>query len=214
MVEHMRVRINFAKTDAMRYTSHLDLYRAWERLMRRAGLPLGYTQGFSPHPRINLACALPLGFTSEAEVVDIWLEHFYPTDEIMRALQGATPPGLDIQDVETIDDRSPTLQVVLQSAEYIMTLLETVPDLDQRLQSLLRESALPRVRRDKPYDLRPLILDAACLAPDASGKQRLFARLSAREGATGRPEELLAALQIDPLAARVHRTRLVFAESV
>ena len=58
----------------MRFTGHLDLHRAWERTFRRAGLPLAYSQGFNPHPRLNLASALPLGFTSEGEVIDVWLE--------------------------------------------------------------------------------------------------------------------------------------------
>ena len=55
----MRARITFAKTEAMRYTGHLDLARALERTLRRAGLPLSYTQGFTPRARLHLACALP-----------------------------------------------------------------------------------------------------------------------------------------------------------
>ena len=66
----IRLRIVFAKTEAMRYTSHLDLHRTWERTIRRANLPLAYSQGYNPHPRINLASALPLGFTSDCEVVE------------------------------------------------------------------------------------------------------------------------------------------------
>ena len=57
---------HFSKTDAMRYTGHLDLHRAWERTFRRAGLPLAYTQGFSPHPRINLACRPAAGLYQPA----------------------------------------------------------------------------------------------------------------------------------------------------
>ena len=87
MQRPMRVRITFAKTDAMRFTGHLDLHRAWERTFRRAGLPLAYTQGFSPHPRINLASALPLGFTSERELVDIWLEQELPASAVTAALE-------------------------------------------------------------------------------------------------------------------------------
>src|SRR5512145_2496762 len=106
----MRIRITFAKTTAMRYTGHLDLYRTWERTMRRARLPLAYTQGFRPHPRINLASALPLGFTGEREVVDIWLEQELPVDHIVEALQDASPPGLQVLEVESLDAKAPTLQ--------------------------------------------------------------------------------------------------------
>jgi len=97
----MRLRIHFAKTEAMRYTGHLDLHRAWERTFRRAMLPLAYSQGFRPHPRINLGCALPLGFTSQDEVVDIWLEQSNPIQEIESALQSAIPPGIQLQVEQT-----------------------------------------------------------------------------------------------------------------
>ena len=89
----MRVRITFSKTPAMRYTGHLDLHRAWERAFRRAGLPLAYSQGFHPGPRLNLACALPLGFTSECEIVDAWLDGDLALSEIETALTGALPPA-------------------------------------------------------------------------------------------------------------------------
>jgi radical SAM-linked protein len=206
----MRIRINFKKTYAMRYTGHLDLHRAWERTFRRSGLPLAYSQGFHPQPKINLACALPLGFTSQCEVVDIWLEQTLPITEITQALEAALPPGLQITHIEEIDPHAPSLQTQVQSAEYIITLLEYFADLDSRVKILSSSESLLRERRGKPYDLRPLIEDLRCLPDDESGHQRLHVRLAAREGATGRPEEVLNAINISPLSARVHRTALVF----
>jgi radical SAM-linked protein len=205
----MRLRISFAKTSHMRYTGHLDVYRAWERLMRRACLPLAYTQGFSPHPRINLASALPLGFTSEAEIVDVWLENELPLTEISAALQRAAPPGLKISLVEILDERAPTLQTILEASEFVITLLEPVADLDERIAAIIQTNEIRRERRGKAYDLRPLLLGLEVLPEDEKGCQRLLCRLAAREAATGRPEELLSALGIDPLAARIHRTRLL-----
>ena len=70
----MRIRVTFSKTYHMRYTSHLDVHRTWERTLRRARLPLAYSQGFNPRPKINLAAALPLGFTSDCEIVEFWLD--------------------------------------------------------------------------------------------------------------------------------------------
>jgi radical SAM-linked protein len=64
----MRLRITFSKTGSLRYTGHLDLQTVWERTARRAGLPLAYTQGFHPGPRIQIASALPLGFIGHAEI--------------------------------------------------------------------------------------------------------------------------------------------------
>ena len=82
-----RYRITFTKDEAQRFTSHLDLHRAWGRLLRRAGLPLLYSQGFNPRPRIQLSTALPLGCTSEHELADIWLTEEIPCSEILERLQ-------------------------------------------------------------------------------------------------------------------------------
>ncbi|MFN8461848.1 MAG: TIGR03936 family radical SAM-associated protein [Anaerolineales bacterium] len=70
----MRIRITFSKQGALRYTGHLDLHKLWERAARRAELPLAYSQGFHPQPKMSLASALPLGFSSTCEVLDMRLE--------------------------------------------------------------------------------------------------------------------------------------------
>jgi radical SAM-linked protein len=205
-----RLRITFAKTEAMRFTGHLDLHHTWERTFRRARLPLAYSQGFNPHPRLNLASALPLGFTSQDEVIDVWLEQAITPDAVRQALDPALPPGLKVLDIQVIDPRRPALQSELEASDFTITLLEICPDLEQRCQALLQTASLPRVRRDKAYDLRPLILALEALPADEQGHPRLFLRLAAREGATGRPEEVLAALDIPAEATRTHRTCLIF----
>ncbi len=206
----MRLRITFAKTDEMRFTGHLDLHRTWERIFRRAGLPLAYSQGFHPQPRINLASALPLGFTSEAELADVWLETTLPLDHIRKALTPALPPGLKLIEIQEADLRAPSLQTQVVASEYLVTLLDPVEHLDERILEVISASSLPRDRRGKKYDLRPLILELARLPDDEKGRGRLKMRLTAVEGATGRPEEVLIALDIAPEAARVHRTSLYF----
>ena len=206
----MRIRITFSKTPAMRYTGHLDLYRTWERTMRRARLPLAYTQGFRPHPRINLASALPLGFTGAQEVVDIWLEQVLPVEHIEETLLESSPPGMQILSVESVDAKAPTLQTQVEASEFTLTFLDPLPELETRMDEVLSALTLPRERRGKSYDLRPLIQGIERLPDDADGHQRLRIRLSAREGATGRPEELILALGGEPEAVRVHRERLIF----
>ena len=206
----MRIRLTFSKTEAMRYTGHLDLHRTWERTFRRACLPLAYSQGFHPQPRLNLACALPLGFTSQCEVLDAWLETDLPLAEIAASLAPALPPGLLIQDIAEVDGRGPALQTQVQSADFIITLLDAPADLDERLVGLLSAAQILRQRRGKPYDLRPLIEKLEHLPTPAGAQQQLSTRLAAREAATGRPEELLAALDIPFEKTRVHRTGLVF----
>ena len=206
----IRLRITFAKTPAMRYTGHLDLHRAWERTFRRAGLPLAYSQGFNPHPRLNLASALPLGFTGEAEVIDAWLDEDLPLSEVQSALQPALPPGLQLVTIESVDLHLPALQTVLEASEYRLVFLEPFPALEEHVSALLSASSLPRRWRERDYDLRPLVLDIRLLPADSAGLPQLSLRLSAREAATGRPEEVISALGRDPNLARVHRTRLLF----
>jgi radical SAM-linked protein len=206
----MRLRITFAKTEEMRYTGHLDLHRAWERIFRRAELPIAYSQGFHPQPRINLASALPLGFTSQAEVADIWLEETLPLAQVSEALIQALPPGLTLLDASDVEMSAPSLQTQVVASEYIVTLLDPVEKLDERLKEVVNATSLPRERRGKTYDLRPLIEEVVRITDDEQGRACLKMRLAAQEGATGRPEEVLNALDVAPEAARVHRTRLYF----
>lgn len=206
----MRLFITFAKTEVMRYTGHLDLHLTIERTLRRAGLPLAYSQGYNPRPRISLASALPLGFTSQCEVADVRLERTVPIPEIEAALKRASPPGLRFLNIEEIDNRAPVLQTRLVSSEFVITFLDPLPELNTRLDRLWIAKNIPRERRGKIYDLRPLILEIRRMPDDEEGYQRVHVCLAAREGATGRPEEVVLALQGSPSAARIHRIGLNF----
>ncbi len=206
----MRVRITFTKQGALRYIGHLDLHRLWERAMRRADLPLAYSQGFHPHPKISLAAALPLGFSSRGEALDVQLTEEVPIEEIARRLKDNLPPDVQIVKIENVKERAPALQTQVLSAVYEVELTEAVDgsELRRRVEALMNLETLPRERRGKSYDLRPLI-ETISVVSRADGKVCLKMTLAAREGATGRPEEVLSALQIEPETARVERTRLI-----
>lgn len=210
--EKMRVRIWFEKTAAMRYTGHLDLHRAWERTFRRGMLPLAYSQGFNPRPKLNLASALPLGFTSKEEVIDAWLERDLPIEELFTGLAKSLPPGLVVHKIEPIDLHAPSTQTEIEAADYQITLLDPIKDLQAQITALLNSERFFRIRRGKEYDLRPLILELRLVEQDDLGQEKIFLRLRAAEGATGRPEEVIEALGGNPLAARVERIRLIFKE--
>lgn len=208
----MRIRIAFEKNDAIRFTSHLDLHRIWGRTLRRAGLPLAYSKGFNPRPRINLASALPLGFTSKCEFIDIWLESELALADIQFALLLAAPPGIQINRIQEVDMGSPSMQTQVIASEYIVKILEPVPNLAPRLTEILTAKEILRNRRGKDYNLRPLIEDIHRLSEDEDGYQHLHMRLTARESATGRPEEVLDTLGIPPHTAHVCRIKLIFQE--
>lgn len=202
----MRIRITFAKLGALRYTGHLDLHKLWERTARRAELPLAYSQGFHPQPKMNIAAALPLGFSSRCEVLDMRLERDIPLEGLREKLQGTLPTGIQVMMVESVADSAPTLQTEVVSAEYEVVLTEAGfdPGLKRRIESLMATDSIIRTRRGKEYDLRPLI-ETLNLADD-----KIIMKLAAREGATGRPEEVLDVLGIAFEGTRIERTRLIF----
>jgi radical SAM-linked protein len=203
----MRIRITFSKQGALRYTGHLDLHKLWERAARRAELPLAYSQGFHPQPKMNIAAALPLGFSSRCEVMDMRLEKDIPLDSLAETLNNTMPTGIRVLQIEQVDERAPALQTQTLSAEYEVTLTEAVDgsELRRKVDSVMESESIPRTRREKKYDLRPLIEELRIL-PDG----KIFMKLTAKEGATGRPEEVLDMLGIAFEGTRIERTNLIF----
>lgn len=200
----------FAKNGPARFIGHLDLARTLERMLNRAQIPLAYTQGYNPRPRMQLATALPLGFTSECEIADIWLLEEVNPETALQALATKSAPGIELRKLYEVPIKQPALQP--EEGTYLVTLLDQDDEnLKVQVDQLLAAEHLPRERRGKEYDLRPLILSLEVLnGYDIS--QQLLMRLSLLPGKTGRPDEVLAALDRDPLAARIHRTELVLQE--
>src|SRR5213078_2182762 len=91
-----RIRLRYAKRGPMRFTSHRDFARAFERALLRANVPIAYSQGFTPHPKISYASAAPTGAASEAEYLEIGLRASMDPGEVARALDAALSPGLDV----------------------------------------------------------------------------------------------------------------------
>lgn len=208
-----RLRITFAKLGPTRFIGHLDLARALERSLNRAGIPLAYTQGYNPRPRMQLAAALPLGFTSECEIADIWLLERVEPQVACQAMIARMAPGIEIKDVMEADLAEPALQNRVTEAVYTAHITGDV-DRDELLESIAQFTAaesIMRERKGKQYDLRPLVLQLG-LIDDAGGAPNLEMRLSMLPGKTGRPDEVLSALGLDPLAARIHRRRLILAD--
>ena len=202
----MRIRITFSKQGALRYTGHLDLHKLWERAARRAELPLAYSQGFHPQPKISLAAAVPLGFSSTCEVLDMRLERDFALDGLTEQLNETLPPGIRVTSIEQVDERAPALQTQVVEAEYQVELPEQADpsDLKRRIESALASESILRERRGKKYDLRPLIESLEAM------DDKIVMLLAAREGATGRPEEVLDVLGIAFEETRIERTRLIF----
>lgn len=204
-----RIRVHYTKGHSLRFTGHLDLQRLWERLLRRSGLPVRYSQGFHPRARLNLASALPLGFISDSELLDFWMDSPLPLEEVQARLAGAALPGLKILSVEAVPLSEDSLQSRMQSSEYQVSFFDP-QDLDklhQKVRDLLETEQIIRQRRKKTYDLRPLIL---ALEAEGHGEadQGLRMRLLAEPGATGRPDEVLDEMGFGSSQVLVRRTHL------
>jgi radical SAM-linked protein len=214
-----RLRLTLSKEEAIRYISHLDLARALERALIRAGLPVAYSQGFNRRPRLSMAAALPLGYTSEAEMADVWLiEPVEP--ELFRArLAASMPPGMAVKSVAEAPLSAPSLQQLMVESTYRVSFLDPVneAELRGRVEAMLAATSFPLERRrskdsrPKAFDLRPLILAMRLI--EESGAPQLSLRLVQTATQSGRPDDVLSALGLDPLAAKVHRASLKLAES-
>ena len=206
-----RLRITFGKSGALKYTSNLDVAKIWERVLRRAQLPIMYTRGFNTRPRIQLAMPLPLGISSECEILDIALRETIELHEaeLRERLQAVAPAGLSVARIETVDLRESALHSRIESAEYRIHFVDAVPPglLQERIADLLsRESIVVERRRKRKrsvMDLRPLIL-----ALHVDEAQDLIAHLSVGERGNLRPDHLVEQLRLQDYHHHIHRCRL------
>jgi len=198
-----RIRITFSKGEEIRYLSHLDMMRLWKRALRRANVPLAYSQGFNPQPKISLAAPLPVGFTGEEEVMDILLERPVSLNSFARSVKKQIPPGITLKEVREVYMALPSLQSQVRFAEYTISPLDG-EEIGRKIEALLAAEAVPRERGGKKYDLQPLIDD---LRLEGSS---LLMRLKHDSEGAGRPDEVLAALGLERAGKAIHRTRLIF----
>ena len=117
-----RIRLRYARRGRLRFSSHRDFQRALERAIRRAGVPIAYSAGFSPHPKISYANSAPTGAASEAEYVEIGLTRECDPADLRAALDEALPPGLDI--VEAVVARTPDFATRLEASHWLIELPE------------------------------------------------------------------------------------------
>ena len=211
---HQRVRLTFAKGGAMRFTSHLDLARTWERTLRRAEMPLAYSQGFNPRPQIQLAAALPLGYVGKNELMDMILVHPLPLDTISERISAVLPNGLTLIRVEEVPLSAPSLQSQVRSAAYRVYLDGDVSDqaVRDRVTHFLAQNEFPWTRRShkgkvRQIDLRALVKELT-LSETATGQPVLEMRLQHDSELTGRPDEVMAALDLADAVKLIERTEL------
>lgn len=204
-----RIRVLYSKGEELRYTGNLDMHKVWERTFRRAGFQLAYSQGFHPQPKIHQACPLPLGFISNYELLDFWLESDDDLGFIQERLNQSIQPGITILELNNVSLESKPLQTLVRSSVYSVLIENEEPSsaIADRVLALQQQEQCIRTRRGKEYDLLPLI---ESMSVSTTLPVQIDMALSARAGATGRPEEVLDALGIDLADTDVIRTGLLF----
>jgi radical SAM-linked protein len=209
------MRVTFATGESVKYVGHLDLARAWERALRRARLPLSYSQGFHPQPRIQFASALPLGCTGASEVVDIYLNEDLDPAEFLLRLEPALPRGIRPTEAILVPRELPSLQSQVRGAAYRVEVETDEADVafDSRLKAFLARPSAWRERRRGDrlvrYDLRPLVKSLRYRGGCELG-QAFVTEMNSEPAATGRPDELLAELGFAGVARRIERLELTF----
>ena len=155
-----KLRLRYAKRGRLRFSSHRDFQRALERALRRAGVPMAYSAGFSPHPKISYSNSAPTGVASEAEYVEIGVTQLCDPDKLRSALDEALPPGLDI--IEVIVATSSDFSARLEASVWEMEICASAEEVMGAVGELLGSSEVLVERMTKSglrvFDARSAIL--------------------------------------------------------
>src|SRR4030042_1044848 len=209
-----RLRIRFSRGEDIKYISHLDLMRLWQRALNRAGIALAYSEAFNPPPRMSLAAPLSLGVTSDAELMDIVLAKFISPHTFTAAVGRQLPRGIAISGIFNTALTMSSLQSQLRHAEYAVGIStqKGQPEIETAITGLMEKDSLPwQHQRDTgphKYDLRTLI-DELWLIDWRNGGCNIGMRLRCDSNGSGRPEQVAAALGFEKYPESIHRTKLI-----
>ncbi|QGG47249.1 TIGR03936 family radical SAM-associated protein [Heliorestis convoluta] len=211
-----RIRIAFSKEDPVRWLSHLDTQKAFERALRRAQISLVFSEGYNPHPKISFASALAVGVISLGEYVDVEIDPLIENAELVMRLQKAMPEGFRIIDAEIVPPGQPALMALVNRAQYrvkvpllssieekeVQDSIQTSLDLDSWL--VERESKKGLVQkeiRSGVYEVKGTVVE-----------NHLLLEMLVQTGSEGnvRPEEVLSmVVQQKDLPVQLERLRII-----
>ena len=208
-----RLRIRYAKRGRLRFSSHRDFQRAFERALRRAGVPMAYSAGFSPHPKVSYAGAAPTGTASEAEYLEIGVVTRCDPERLRAALDEALPPGLDV--IEVVEAATPDLVGRIQASHWRIELDGVpAPAAADAVAALLAADRVEVSRLTKSgvrtFDAREPLLDARVQPGTGEGPCAILDLVVRHVTPSVRPDDVLVALRqvadlVPPVPARVTR---------
>ena len=213
-----RIRIKFSRNEQLKYIGHLDMMRAWHRILRRANVPLAYSEGFNPHPKMVFASPLALGILSTAELLDVYL-----TNDTLSAVafsemvKRELPDGLSILQTAIVPNELPPLPAVVCKAEYLIkAVCDDAEKLVVDIQAVLDADHIDweQVKKGvvKVYDIREKIFGLS-LVSSSNGIVEVSTLLQCDNTGSGRPEQIAKLLKLEEVIS-ITRTRLVMAEPV
>jgi len=218
-VKAQRLRVRFARGEEVKYITHLDLMRLWERTLRRANIDVACSEGFTPRPRMSLAAPLAVGVTSSGELLDIFLNTRMTPQQFIEEVDKQLPSGIELLEAREMGLRAPSAQSDVRWAEYDVVLPAMECDaVTEATERFLAADSLPWEQlRDKDirkYDIRALVQEL-WLEPRRNPSPEgpvVGMRLRADSGGSGRPEQVTAAMGLpEPLS--IHRRKLILAET-
>lgn len=194
----MRMLLQFQKDASVRHLGLLDLQRTMQRALRRSGLPISYSKGYSPHINMSFASALSVGVPGVAEILDVSLVADVTEAECLEKMNAVLPPALKASAVRLIDDKHPALMGQLKQASYDIHLEGEATDaLCDAIPAFLAQTEIMAIRKtksgEKLVDIRPMIHRFEVVAREEK-KAQLFAQVSFEERATCKPDVLMGAL--------------------
>lgn len=213
------VRLEFHKEGRLKYISHLDLIRTMQRAVRRAGIPVEYTRGFNPHPRMSFSPALPVGVSSTGEYIDMALEQRVPEKELVERLNNSLPPDILFLKAVYIPENTPSLTSVINAALYSIQAYYNPQEgeAEKRIKNFFCDKYNFIEKKDKKgrikkVDIMPLILEIKKIIAQG-GRLELQVVLATGSKQNLKPTDLLKALQsktgveLDNIS--VHRDKLL-----
>ena len=195
--------------------SHLDTVRCWERVFRRASIPLEYTQGFSPHPRISVAVPLAVGVTSNAELMDVWLRKWVPPPSAMMLARREMPAGFEVLDAWEVPLGAPALQASVQMASYrcVAAHVGGFAAVERAVEAFIQAERVvyrfTRGEEERETDLRPLV-HSIMVEPSHDVSWLVALDVSVGQQGTARPDHVLSALGFALPAESIQRVALSF----
>lgn len=210
------IRFQFRKGQELRFLSHLDLIRTLERAVRRGRLPIAFSEGFSPRPKMSFGSALAVGIMSEAEYADFEFTERIEPNEFMTTFNSVLPTGLEVIRAVLLPPKSLSLMTEINAAEYKLVAHDTdAAGLVSRIKSLQTADSFVVERKTKKgirlVDLRPLLYEVE--HPQEIGSETAI-RCRCAVGSSGnlRPNELCIMLGMDPFTTKIVRTALLIKE--